>query len=359
MHLNDLIPPWLLTTDNHPVLRVALALLPVLVFLASLVWFDSFRLVRKRRVVLALVAGLAGALLSYVANTVMLDLTGLPAVTFAVLVAPLIEETLKGLWVAWQIRQGQIGFLIDAAILGFATGAGFAIVENIYYLQSLGEAPLLVWLIRGVGTALMHGGTTAILAVYMRGRSDRTGVVPAWIGAILLAAMLHASFNRFMTEPLLATAVLVLVLPVIMALVYRQGEHRLRSWLGKGFDRDTELLELINQGRVRATPLGKYLVSLREHFRPDMVADMLCLLRLQVELSIRAKGVLILREQGLEPTPDSQLSAKMVEVRWLEKSIGRTGLMAMRPVCHWRDADRWQRHLLEEGLDSGQPKTSD
>jgi len=351
LHLSDLVPPWLLTTGSHPALRVALALLPVLVFLASLVWLDSFRLVRKSRVVLALVAGAAGALLSFVVNTVVLDLTGLPTVTFAIVAAPLVEETLKGMWVAWQIRQRQVGFLVDAAILGFATGAGFAIVENIYYLQSLGDVPLLVWLVRGLGTALMHGGTTAILAVYMRGRSDRSGTGPAWVAAIFLAALLHAAFNRFMTEPLLATGLMVVVLPLIMAVVYRHGERRLRNWLSRGFDRDCELLALINEGQVRGTPLGKYLVSLREHFRPDMVADMLCLLRLQVELSLGAKGMLILRDQGLKPAPDPQLAAKLVEVRWLEKSIGRTGLLAMRPVCHWRGADRWQQHLLEEPSD--------
>jgi len=346
--LNDLIPPWLLAPSSHLILRLGLALLPVLVFLAALVWLDSFRLVRKRRVLLGLGAGALGALLSYVFNTVMLDLTGLPMMTFAVVVAPLVEEAVKGLWVAWQIRRRQVGFLIDAAILGFATGAGFAIVENLYYLRNLGEVPLLVWVVRGLGTALMHGGTTAILAVYLQGWYGRRRFGPAWLGAVLLAAGLHAAFNRFMTAPLLATAILIVVLPVIMMLVYRRGERRLRVWLGRGFDRDCELLSLINQGQVRGSPLGRYLLSLREHFRADTVADMLCLLRLQVELAIRAKGGLILREQGLEPAPDPHLAGKLDELRWLETSVGRTGLLAMRPICHWRASDQWQRYLLEE-----------
>ncbi len=348
MHLNDLIPSWLLAPGGHLSLRVTLALLPVLAFLAALVGLDSFRLVRKSRVVLALLAGAAGALLSYVVNSAVLELTGLPTVTFAVLVAPLVEESFKGFWVAWQIKRRQVGFLIDGAILGFATGAGFAIVENIYYLQNLGEVPLLVWAIRGFGTALMHGGTTAILAVYLRGRADRSQAGPAWVAAVMLAALVHAAFNRFMTEPLLATLAMMVVLPVLMVLVYRHGEKGLRAWLGRGFDRDRELLALISEGQVHSTPLGKYLFSLREHFRPDTVADMLCMLRLQAELSIRAKGVLMLREQGLEPAADPQLAGKLDELRWLEASIGPTGRLAMRPICHWRGADRWQQHLLEE-----------
>lgn len=346
--MNDLIPPRLLVPDSHLFLRVALALLPVLIFLAVLVWLDSYRLVRKRRVLLALGAGALGALLSYVVNSVILDLTGWPTVTFAIVAAPLVEEAAKGLWVAWQIRRRQVGFLIDAAILGFATGAGFALVENVYYLRLLGDVPLLVWLVRGLGTALMHGGTTAILAVYLRGQTERGPAGAPWIGAVFLAALLHAAFNRFMTVPLLATGVMVVVLPLFMLLVYRQGERRLRTWLGRGFDRDRELLALIAEGEVRTTPLGRYLISLRQNFRADTVADMLCLLRLQVELSIAAKGLLILQEQGVAPAPDPRLSAKLAEVRWLERSIGRTGLLAMRPICHWRGADRWQQHLLEE-----------
>ncbi|MFT5315429.1 MAG: RsiW-degrading membrane proteinase PrsW (M82 family) [Candidatus Krumholzibacteriia bacterium] len=335
-----------MTSDTHLALRVALALLPVLLFLAVLVWLDSFRLVRKRRVLGAMFAGAMGALVSYFVNTAVLDATKLPTAIFAIVLAPFVEETLKGLWVAWQIRRGQVAFLVDAAIIGFATGAGFAIMENIYYLRSLGDVPLLVWLIRGLGTALMHGGTTAVLAVFLRGRGATSPAQLPWIGAVFLAALLHGSFNRFMTNPLLATAVMVVILPLLMMSVYRESERRLKSWLGHSFDRDRELLELIQSGEVHTTPLGRYLVSLREQFRSEDVADMLCLLRLQVELSIRAKGVLMLREQGMEAAPDPELPGKLEEVKWLEKRIGRAGLLAMRPICHWQSGDKWQKNLL-------------
>ena len=53
----------------------------------------------------------------------------------------------------------------DAAIYGFAVGTGFALVENVYYLLSLPGAPAALWIVRGFGTAVMHGGTTAILAM--------------------------------------------------------------------------------------------------------------------------------------------------------------------------------------------------
>ncbi|MBM4131769.1 PrsW family intramembrane metalloprotease, partial [bacterium] len=141
--------------------RVAVACLPVLIFLLALVRVDTFRLVRPRRVVIALAAGGTTALGTYFLNTWLLGLTGLETWRFAVTVAPLVEEAVKGASVAWLVATRRAAFLVDTAILGFALGAGFALVENVYYLSQLPDAPLLVWAVRGLGTAVMHGGVTA------------------------------------------------------------------------------------------------------------------------------------------------------------------------------------------------------
>ena len=71
------------------------------------------------------------------------------------------------------LRRGRVGFLVDAAILGFAVGAGFALVENVEYLRALSERELGLWLVRGLGTAILHGATTAIVAILAKGLGDR------------------------------------------------------------------------------------------------------------------------------------------------------------------------------------------
>lgn len=330
--------------------RVAVACLPVLMFLATLVIVDTFRLVRRRRVAAALVAGGVTALGTYFLNTWLLGLTGLESWRYAVLVAPVVEEAAKGAWVAWLVATRRAAFLVDTAILGFATGAGFAIVENAYYLGQLPDAPLLVWAIRGLGTAIMHGGVTALLGLMLQAFGEKRGAGSGrpWLGALLVAALLHGLFNRFMVQPVVATALTLVIIPGALLVAWRAGERRLRNWLGRGFDLDSELLGLIRDGNVTATPVGRYLQSLRDGFRPDIVADLLCLLRLQCELSLRAKGTLMLREQGFEPAPDPELAGRLAELRWLEKSVGRAGLLALRPLTRWRGTDTWQRHLLAE-----------
>jgi hypothetical protein len=74
-------------------------------------------------------------------------------------------------------------------------------------------------------------------------------------------------------------------------------------------------------------------------------------MRLYTELSLRAKGILMLRENGLESPPaDEETREKFTELRYLEKSIGVTGLRALRPVLKLRQRELWQLYMLEGGL---------
>jgi len=154
--------------DYRPLQKV-----PVLLFLGLLVFLDSFKLVSLRSVLVALVAGALAALAGTQANGWLLDATGLPTHAFSRYVAPLVEETLKALWIVLLLRRGRVGFLVDAAILGFAVGAGFALVENVEYLRALAEPRVLLWLARGFGTAILHGATTAVFALLAKMLADR------------------------------------------------------------------------------------------------------------------------------------------------------------------------------------------
>ena len=85
------------------------------------------------------------------------------------------------------------------------------------------------------------------------------------------------------------------------------------------------MLESINSGAFPDSHAGRYLHSLRDRFRGEVVADMLCYLRLHVELALRAKGLLLLRESGFdEPPVDDDLRAQLQELRYLEHSLGKT-----------------------------------
>jgi protease PrsW len=329
---------------------LVLGLLPVLSFLLALMSLDSFRLVRLRVVVGLLALGGLVALASLVVNRLVGGQLAIDASHFARYVAPPVEELLKGAVVAYLLLRRRIGFLVDAAICGFAVGAGFAAVENLHFLAALPDARPAVWLVRGFGTAIMHGGVTASLAIVARAYADRAaGVsVRALAPGLLLAVSVHSAFNHFFLGPDVSTLAILVVLPVIFVAVFRVSERYTRQWLGTGFDTDTELLELINTGRISESRVGQFLQGLKHAYPKTVVADMVCLLRLRLELSIRAKGILILRRAGGEPAFDPEVSPKLEELAYLERSIGKSALAALKPIFSFSDRDLWQYHLLGE-----------
>jgi hypothetical protein len=134
---------------------------------------------------------------------------------------------------------------------------------------------------------------------------------------------------------------------LVSVVVFQQSERAARGWVGEGFDTDQELLKAVTGARVSETPLGKYILTLRSHFAPETIVDMMCLLRLRAELAIRVKGILMMREAGFEPPPDPAVKDKLRELRYLERSIGKTGLVALHPFLHTSTRDRWQLTVLE------------
>ena len=87
---------------------------------------------------------------------------------------------------------------------------------------------------------------------------------------------------------------------------------------------------------------------MKDRFRGPVVADLLCYLRLYTELALRAKGILMMRENGFEVPVDEETRAKFTELRYLEASIGKTGLLAIHPLCHMSHKDLWQLYMLGE-----------
>jgi protease PrsW len=333
---------------GSPIGAALVSLLPVILFLGGLVYLDSYKLVTFRSVLVAVAAGVGAALIAFgIAKgaTGWLETSPVP---YSRYIAPVIEECLKAAFPVWLLWKKRIGFLVDAAVYGFAVGTGFALVENITYLFMVSEANPLLWLVRGLGTALMHGGVTAMVAVLGRSMLERkpdtigAAVLPGLIGAILI----HSIFNHFFVSPVQSAFATVIGVPAVMAIVFRFSEKNTQEWLGVGFDTDQNLLEMITTGVLTETHVGQYLQTLQERFPSEAVADMLCLLRLQVELSISAKAVMLMREAGFAPEPDPEVREKLAEMDFLERSIGKTGMLALHPFLPPAARNRWQLELL-------------
>ena len=107
----------------------------------------------------------------------------------------------------------RIGYKLDAVISGFAIGAGFSVVENILYLTIFPDYGAGTWLVRGLGTAVMHGTTLALLAAIAHEFAERETREAAgdfdfnllwFLPGYLVAVAIHTAFNQFPDRPLLA-----------------------------------------------------------------------------------------------------------------------------------------------------------
>ncbi len=333
------------------VANIAVALLPVFVFLGGLIVLDSYKLVKVQSVVGSIVVGCLAAALLVVAVEV---LHWFNAAThfYSRHGAPVIEEGMKAAFLVYLVRARKVGFMVDAAIHGVAIGAGFALVENVYYLWSLNES-LIVWVIRGFGTALMHGGATAIVGVVSKNLVDvkdsasPLAFVPGYAAAVVIHSLFNHLIPRDVLGPVTTTAITVVAVPALMMAAFSRSERATREWLGVGFDNDAELLTMITTGGIAKTRIWQYLDSIQSKFPATVVVDILCYLRIYLELAIQAKGILMMRESGFNVDPDPKVQAKFDEMTYLQKSIGKTGLLALSPFLRTSSRNLWQMHMLK------------
>jgi RsiW-degrading membrane proteinase PrsW (M82 family) len=327
-------------------MHVVIALAPGFVFLAALWLMDTFRLVRKSSIANAVIYGAAAALACETLHIWLMPASGLGSQPFSRYVAPFTEETLKAAFVAGLIARGRVGFLVDAAVLGFAVGTGFAVVENVTYLRDFGDAPLMLWAVRGLGTGVLHGTTTAVAAIVTKALVDHRSLGLAIIAGMAPAIAMHSGYNHLLVFPALAPMLTLVVMPIIMVAVFERSERATREWVGAGLDLDLTLLQLVMSDGFQSTRFGKYLGKLPERFDGHVVADMFCLLRIELELAVQAKARLIAEQAGLQLPVDDDVRAALAERAYLRESIGRTGLLALEPLRVTSHRDYWNQHLL-------------
>jgi RsiW-degrading membrane proteinase PrsW (M82 family) len=332
-------------------LRLILGFVPVLIFLLALELLDNYRLVRFRAVLEALLAGCVVAVACFFINQGVLTHLRISLPTYARYLAPLVEEPAKAVYLIYLFRRKRIGFLVDAAILGFAVGAGFALIENLTYLNSQAGIHPIHWVIRGFGTAIMHGTTVALIGILAKNLSDRRRKerISFFGPGLGLAIIIHSLFNHLLLRMQLLTSLIFLVgLPPLVMFVYNRSEKSLQKWMDAGFRADVELLDMIRTGTFLKSKMGRYLQSLKDRVPGELLADLICYLRIFAELSIRAKGILLQAEAGFPISPDPEIQEKFQELKYLERNIGRLGKRIISPLLHTSTRELWELHRLKE-----------
>jgi RsiW-degrading membrane proteinase PrsW (M82 family) len=329
-------------------MEFGLSIFPVILFLIFLSLLDSFKLVLKSYLFSALLWGILSAVLAYYGNTFILDHTKIRLDTFSRYLAPAIEESIKSAFIFLLIGRKRMGFMTDAAIYGFAVGTGFALAENIFYFKTNNDPNIFLWIIRGFGTAFMHGGCTSLLAIILINCKNRSRFNLFNITlALAIAYFIHSIFNHFYIDPVVQTLGIILSLPIIFILIFRYNEKQLQDWLEVEFNTEIGLLNMINKGQFLSTRSGNYLASLSTRFSGETILDMYCFIRIYLELSIKAKRNIMLKESGFPIIIEDDLEDKIKELSQLRKQIGKVGELTLSPLIRMSYRNLWKLNSLQ------------
>ena len=331
-------------------LKALIALAPVIVLVVVLFRLDSHRLLGTHFMARVFVAGGLSAIACYYINAFAIEYIALDFTRYSRLVAPLIEEMVKASIIVYLFHTNRIGFLIDAGILGFTVGAGFSFVENIYYLHTAHDAHYGVWAVRGFGTAIMHGGATALFAIIAEVMTERhLKMNPLlYVPGLIVAFLLHAVFNHFPISPILSTVVTLLILPTILFLLFERNESTIHNFLEMDFASHRKLLKQIRHGEFTGCEAGRFLKDMQEKLAAPVAQEMIDYFCLHTELVLNAESILLAREKGIDVEVGFEIQEKLRRMHALEDHIGHAGMRTLRPHLQFTAKDMWEIHLLED-----------
>jgi RsiW-degrading membrane proteinase PrsW (M82 family) len=349
-----------------PLLAVAthwsLALVPVLLLLVLLVWLDAFKLMSLGEVLVLLVLGGLAALCAYPISGRFLDTLPIGFSIYSRFIAPWIEEALKALLMIGLFRFNRIGFKVDAVISGFAIGAGFSVVENILYLTMFPYYNSGTWLVRGVGTAVMHGTTLAILAAVAHELAERETHQSAgefdfhlwwFVPGYALAVALHGLFNQFPERPMVAMMGAITVAPIALIGIFYFGSAEAGGWLESEYAEHRAQAETLRAGRWPDTPAAARIAALAERLGPEATRRIRRYWELQAWLVAEAEDVLIEEAAGDAEFNAGDIRAAIAELDGLRRALGRSSFTALSALLPFSRNDYWEVSELRQRIGRG------
>lgn len=328
-------------------------LLPVIVFLVILDQFDDHNLIRYYHINITMAGGGLLAVAAYFINAEALYTLELDYRTYTRFGGPFVEECLKGALLIYLFRTHRIGFAVDAAIRGFAIGAGFAVVENIYFLYHAVDANIGIWIIRGFGTAIMHGGVTAIFGVIAQQMTDRHARLnPAlYLPGLVAATALHSIFNHFPGSPVLSTVGALAGLVIVLGWLFKMDTHDIHKTLTEDLEAHEEWLGILNLKEFSETGHGAFLAKLNELFLDYKIDEMRTYLRLHTELVIISEKRLLAWQDGNEGPVGQDIRNHFNDLDNLERDLGKEALEALHRHMDLTRQERWKLYMLKSRAD--------
>lgn len=338
------------------IINWSVALAPVLILLAVFIWLDAFKLMTWWETLGLLLLGGVAALTAYPLSGVFLDRLPIGFSNYSRFVAPWIEESLKTAVIIGLFRFNRIGFKLDAVISGFAVGAGFSVVENIFYLWRFPELTANLWMIRGLGTAVMHGTTLAVMAALAHEFAEREtreaasdyNFNPLWfVPGFFVAVGLHTAFNQFPDRPLLAMLGTLVIAPVALMAVFQFGAREAQQWLKQESDTHRRMLETLRSGAFPDDAHGRRVAALAE--RSGLGDKIREYWEVLTSLVLTAEATLLDQSTAGDRTL-ADAGTAFTRLTELQKTLGPSLVGPLKELLPFSRNDYWEVSELRERL---------
>jgi RsiW-degrading membrane proteinase PrsW (M82 family) len=333
------------------------ALIPVLVMLSLFVWLDAFALMSLKEVIILLVLGGLAALVAWPISGRMLDTLPIGFSNYSRYVAPWIEEALKAIVMIGLFRLNRIGYKLDAVISGFAIGAGFSVVENIFYLTMFPNYGTGTWLVRGLGTAVMHGTTLALLAAIAHEFAERETRAAAsdydfslmwFVPGYGVAVAIHTLFNHFPDRPMLSMMGAIILAPVALMAIFQFGTAEAEKWLTVELAEHKRQLETLRSGQWPDSVSGRKIGALAGRLDPETARRVRRYWELQAWLVAEAEETMIEEAEGDVVLDPEQVRAAFAELAGLRRALGRSTFTALKSLLPFSRNDYWELNELRQ-----------
>jgi RsiW-degrading membrane proteinase PrsW (M82 family) len=336
----------------------SIALLPVLVMLILFVWLDVFKLMTLWETLGLLLLGTLTAAAAYPISGTFLDALPLGFSNYSRFVAPWVEELTKGLAVVGLFWFNRIGYKLDAVISGFAIGAGFSVIENIIYLMRFPELAANVWMVRGLGTAVMHGTTCAVLAATAHEFAEREtrGAVAEFnfnllwfLPGYLIAVAIHTGFNQFPDKPLIAMVGILAIAPFVIMAIFRFGAVEAQQWLNEERAETRASLAAWEAGKFPDDESGRKIAALVKRSDAQTGTRMREYCQLLTWILLKAEDTL---HDQVDDTEKLHVEGRQAFIRLdkLRSELGRTNVANLKALLPYSRNDYWEISELKERI---------
>lgn len=298
-----------------------------------------------------------GALTVFIASAIYLFLPRWTGVLPGPLVmAPLLEETLKALALLYLVRRPTFTYFVDGAVYGFAVGIGFAVFENYLYIYQNLDAGFGTALGRVLSTNLMHAGAGTIVGVALGlSRFQRfSGRALYLFSGLFLAVLLHAAFNRLVTQnggsaPFLYAMGVGLSGLAFTALVIHRGLAVEKAWISETLGVTNRVTPAEVSATAELAHVDTLLEPLTRIFGPRKTGQIEELLRLQAQLGILRKTHSRIRDSGRDGAAlAAQIERRQAQMEAARRAIGAYTMVSLRLLFPAEGNPLWQR--LQTGL---------